>query len=400
MADVNSQVFEPFKFDGDFSPRNMKVFLAFCAELEVSDIIIQGGDYIWLEIHGRQKRGSVERIQNGVIESMIAPLWRDESIVLTIKSGVDVDRKLEIVPDAMNDYGLKRGKSLGFRTNFIQADIGAMSRTITITIRYMGDDIPTYDKYPIEPDLKESLLSKDGLIFICGPTGSGKTTLLSANYHYILSNYADKKVITFEDPIEINLGGPHCIGPQPAQSQIGRDIPTFAAGLRNAMRRAPKIIGIGEARDLETFSAALAAATSGHLCYATLHVMSCAEAIPRIYQAFPAIQQPAVAADLINTLRVICVQNLFKTTDGRRTSVREYFIISPEIRQKLLNLDFTKWGMFIRDYLQERKATIIDKAWSLHKEGRISKEEFIDKAGWSEYENRCKYDSTQLSEVS
>jgi len=398
MADAKLNV-KPYTFGGDFSPGNLKEFLAFCARQEVSDITIQGGDYIWLEVHGRQYKGSVEKIQNGNIESMISPLWKDESIVLTIKSGMDVDRKLEVVPDAINNYGLERGRSLGFRTNFVQADIGSMSRTITISIRFMGDEIPTYAKYPIEADLKEALISKDGLVLVCGPTGSGKTTLLSANYHYILSNHADKKVITFEDPIEIVLGGNHCVGPQPAQSQIGRDVPSFAAGLRNAMRRAPKIIGIGEARDLETFSAALAAATSGHLCYATLHVMSCAEAIPRIYQAFPAIQQPAIAADLLNTLRVICVQNLFKTTDGRRTSIREYFIIDKDIREQLLDIDFTEWGKFIRNYLQARKLTIIDKAWTLFKEGRIDKEEFIDKAGWADFNMRIAKEEIPDSEV-
>ncbi|HHH1744158.1 TPA: plasmid transfer ATPase TraJ [Yersinia enterocolitica] len=378
--------FKAFNFKGDTSSENFKRFFVYASQNEVSDILIQGGDYIWVEQHGRQYQASTLKIQDGVLPALVSMSWGSD-VPVKVSSGLDQDRNLEISGE---EYGIERGQALRFRTNIVQAHVARQPTTMSITMRIIPSKLPTFESVHLEEELKNAFYPRDGLILVCGPTGSGKTTLQAAVYHHAGVYMPNRKVITYEDPIEFVLGGDHWTGPQPAQSQVGRDVVSFAAGLRNAMRRAPKIVGIGEARDIETFSAMNAVATSGHLCYATLHVMSCGEAIPRIIQAFPSIQQPSIAAELMSTLRIILVQNLLRTTDGKRAVIREYIIIDRELRNTLQSMPFEHWGHHIRSILEEKGATLIDAAWKLFVEGRIDKEEFIEKAGWPEFEKRTR----------
>ena len=191
----------------------------------------------------------------------------------------------------------------------------------------------------------------------------------------------DRKVITYEDPIEFVLGGPHWKGPQPHQAQIGRDIESFATGLRNAMRRKPSIIGIGEMRDLETIDAAIEAGLTGHLTYGTMHTESCAETINRAIQVYPPQQQSAVASRLLGCLRVIVVQRLLKTTDGKRVAVREFVVFDRDFKNELQSQPYDQWAPIIRARLESEKTTLDDKAWALYQEGRLDKSEFIELAG-------------------
>lgn len=200
----------------------------------------------------------------------------------------------------------------------------------------------------------------------------------------------DRKVITYEDPIEFVLGGVHWSGPQPAQSQIGRDIKNFSEGLRNAMRRKPSIIGIGEARDLETIDAMVEAGLTGHLCYATVHTESVAETINRIIQVYPPAQQSAVASRIIGALRVIVVQRLLKTTDGKRAAIREYVIFDREWRNKLQGISYERWPLVIRQHLESAKATLDDKAWQLYTQNKITKEEYVELAGHKSFRERSR----------
>ncbi|HFO6257357.1 TPA: ATPase, T2SS/T4P/T4SS family, partial [Escherichia coli] len=133
------------------------------------------------------------------------------------------------------------------------------------TMRVIPSDIPDILTMNIEPDLLDAMLRKTGLGFICGETGSGKSTLAAALYRHILKNFPDRKIVTYEDPVEYILGGENDLLP-PHQAEIGRDVESFAAGLRSAVRRNPDIIGIGEIRDYETADAAVQAGNTGHFC--------------------------------------------------------------------------------------------------------------------------------------
>lgn len=377
----------PYNFKGDFSYHSFKDFLVWAVKQGASDILIQGGDFIWLEINGRQFKATTHAIQQGNLPSLIQGLWQSD-VVSKIRSGEGADRALELTE--RDGIDIPRGRALRFRCNFTQARVAGLEMAFAITMRTIPDKLPRIEDQGLDDELFASLYPGMGLGLICGPTGSGKSTLLAAIYRHAGEAYPNRKVITYEDPIEFVLGGAHWKGPQPAQSEIGRDIPNFAAGLRNAMRRKPSIIGIGEARDLETVDAMLEAALTGHLCNATLHTESAAETINRIIQVYPPDSQSNVASRLAGALRFICVQRLLKTTDGKRTPVREYVVFDRRLRSILMDNHYTKWPGLIRSRLEEQSATMDDRAWALLQEGRIDEQEFIELAGHAEYTHRCK----------
>ncbi|KNH09806.1 IncI1 plasmid conjugative transfer protein TraJ [Candidatus Burkholderia brachyanthoides] len=369
--------FTPFDFQGDVSAHTFKQFLKHCADNNVSDILIQGGDYAWVEIHGRQRQASSHTIKQGQLSALIGSVWQAE-VEIHIRAGDGADRSLEISGE---ELGIERGKYLRFRCNFIQGRVARLDNAYAITMRLIPFDLPNILNMGIEEELFEALYPGMGLGFVCGPTGSGKTTLQAGVYGYTGIQMPDRKVITYEDPVEFVLGGPHWKGPQPHQAQVGRDIKSFAHGLRNAMRRKPGIVGIGEMRDLQTIDAAIEAGLTGHLTYGTMHTESVAETINRAIQVYPPSQQSAIASRLLGCLRFIIVQRLLKTTDGKRQAIREFVIFDRELRNELQAHSYENWPLLIRTQLEQQKATLDDKAWALYEAGRIEKDEFIELAG-------------------
>ncbi|APO88908.1 plasmid transfer ATPase TraJ (plasmid) [Xanthomonas campestris pv. olitorii] len=376
--------FEPYDFRGDVTAHTFKQFLKYCADFGASDILVQGGDYAWIEIHGRQRQASTHTIKQGHLSNLIGTVWQAE-VENNVRAGHGADRSLEL---AGEELGIDRGKFLRFRCNFIQGRVARYDMAYAVTMRLIPFDLPDITKMGIEQELFEAFYPGMGLVLVCGPTGSGKTTLQSAVYGYAGIHMPDRKVITYEDPIEFVLGGPHWKGPQPHQAQIGRDIESFATGLRNAMRRKPSIIGIGEMRDLETIDAAIEAGLTGHLTYGTMHTESCAETINRAIQVYPPQQQSAVASRLLGCLRVIVVQRLLKTTDGKRVAVREFVVFDREFKNELQSQPYDQWAPMIRARLESEKTTLDDKAWSLYQESRIDKSEFIEMAGHKSFRIR------------
>lgn len=374
---MDSTAFVPFDFCGDLSPQTFKRFLKYCSDQGVSDILVQGGDYIWVEIHGRQKQASSHTIKQGQLSALLGTVWQAE-VESHIRGGLGADRSLELSGE---ELGLARGKVLRFRCNFIQARVARMDEAYAITMRIIPSELPDIGAMGIEPDLFESLYPEMGLVLVCGPTGSGKTTLQAAVYAHAGRVMPDRKVITYEDPIEFVLGGSHWKGPQPAQSQIGRDIRTFALGLRNAMRRKPSIIGIGEARDLETVDAMIEAGLTGHLCYATVHTESVPETINRIIQVYPPGEQSSVASRLIGALRVVVVQRLMKTRDGGRKAIREFVVFDRALRNRLQAVPCEQWAPALRKDLEMAKATLDDRAWTLYCNGEIAQDDYEALAG-------------------
>ncbi len=375
---------EPYDFGGGLSPLAFKRFIKYCSDCEVSDILVQGGDYVWVELHGRQRRASTHTIKQGQLSSLISTVWQAE-VESHIRGGTGADRSLELAGD---ELGIERGTALRLRCNFVQARVARTDEAYAITMRLIPAKLPDLGTLDIEPDLLEALYPGMGLVLVCGPTGSGKTTLQAGIYANAGATMPDRKVITYEDPIEFVLGGTHWKGPQPAQSQIRRDILTFADGLRNAMRRKPSIIGIGEARDLETVDAMIEAGLTGHLTYATLHTESVAETINRVIQVYPPAQQSAVASRLIGAVRVILVQRLLKTLVGRRVAVREYVVFDRDLRNWLQGMPHERWAPALREWLEGQGATLDDKAWSLYRRGIIGQEEFIELAGHKAFRRR------------
>jgi len=188
-----------------------------------------------------------------------------------------------------------------------------------LVARLIRDRVPSLSELALPPEVGAAIDQRDGLVLVCGPTGSGKSTTL-ASLIDLLDQRRAAHVITLEDPIEYRFAARRCII---HQRELGVHIPTFAAGLKAALREAPDVILLGELRDRETIAAALTAAETGHLVLATLHAPSAAGAIDRVVDAFPETAQRQIRWQLASSLRTVITQYLLPRKDGGRAAAVE-----------------------------------------------------------------------------
>ena len=200
---------------------------------------------------------------------------------------------------------------------------------VEATFRHIPDAIPSIDDLGLPPVLKRLCALEQGLILVTGITGSGKTTTLAAMVEEINATRSGV-IISIEDPIEYVFTHNLC---RVKQREIGTDTKSFPDALRHVLRQDPDVILISEMRDLETISAAITAAETGHLVLATLHTIDAPKAIDRIVDAFPADQQSQIIAQLANALQAIIAQRLLPKADGTgRVACTEVMVMNDGIR--------------------------------------------------------------------
>ena len=201
--------------------------------------------------------------------------------------------------------------------------------TVSILFRIIPMKIPAMEDLGLPKVCKKLTMETNGLILVTGPTGAGKTTTMASMVNYINQN-SSRKIVTIEDPIEyIYRGGQSII----IQRNLGDDTNSFAEGVKRALRQDPDVILIGEMRDLETMSAALTAAVTGHLVTATLHTMGAAKTIDRIIDVFPSNQTPQIRLQMSLMLKAVISQILLPKTNGKgRVAAFEVMIGTSAIR--------------------------------------------------------------------
>jgi len=184
-------------------------------------------------------------------------------------------------------------------------------QSVAIAMRAIKEDIPPFDKLNLPEIVERLTYIPRGLILVTGDTGSGKSTTLASMIDAMNERYS-KHIITLEDPVEYKLVSKQCTI---QQRELGEDVPSFASGLRHVLRQDPDIILVGEMRDLETASAAITAAETGHLVLSTLHTSSAAQTVERIIDMYPADQQSQIRSMLANSLQAVVSQTLFRRLD-------------------------------------------------------------------------------------
>jgi twitching motility protein PilT len=194
-----------------------------------------------------------------------------------------------------------------------------------------------------------------GLLLVTGPTGSGKTTSLASMINFINDNY-DRHVITLEDPIEYFHRHKKCTV---NQREIGVDCPDFKEGIRRALRMDPDVILVGEMRDLETIHAAIEAAETGHVVFATLHTSGAASTINRIIDVFPKDQQDQIRTQLSTALMGVLSQAILPKKPEGLVAAFEMMVVTPAVanlvrENKVYRIDSSiqtgrKHGMFLLD---------------------------------------------------
>jgi twitching motility protein PilU len=198
-----------------------------------------------------------------------------------------------------------------------------------LVIRFIPSTIPALDSLGLPYTIRDMILEKRGLVLMVGATGSGKSTTLTAMLDH-RNTLMSGHIITIEDPIEFVFENKKSIV---NQREIGTDTASAAVALKNALRQAPDCILIGEIRDPETMTQAIAYAQTGHLCLATLHANNAYHALSRIISFFPPENRPALLSDIAACLKGIISQRLVRKPDGKRAVVAEVLLNSRYIAE-------------------------------------------------------------------
>src|SRR3954451_2759602 len=188
-----------------------------------------------------------------------------------------------------------------------------------IVMRRLQSRVPLLSELGLPPIFSEMVKEKNGIIFVAGGTGTGKTTTLAAMLNELNQTH-EVHVVTLEDPIEFLHSHEKATF---SQRELGKDFPTFASGLRAALRQAPKVILLGEIRDRESMEIALSASETGHLVLSTLHTIDAGQTINRILGMFEPEEQEQIRIRLSDALRWIISQRLMPKIGGGRQALLE-----------------------------------------------------------------------------
>lgn len=342
--------------------------LLWCVKQGSSDISIQSDRPVYNEIDGELYPGTYRRFDAADIAAALHRIYGPEAQA-RLASGNDLDLSYEIRPD--------RYTRIRFRVN-ITAILSKGRDAAQITMRVLPSTPPRMSDLNIEEEIIRAWAPRQGMVIVTGPTGSGKSTLLASGVRMLLERREGcGKLLTYEGPVEYvydSIASPRSLV---AQTEIPRHLPNFARGVRNALRRKPEIILVGEARDRETISAAIEAAQTGHLVYTTTHTTGVAATIQRMISSFESDERAERAYALMETVRMIVTQALVQKVGGGRVGVREWMVFPDAIREKLLEMDFKDWPPEIQRAIPNYGQTMQESARQVFEDGKIGRRSYL-----------------------
>ena len=248
--------------------------------------------------------------------------FQTETIALNI-----INRNRRLTEDLIKTGSCDSSYAIGQKARF-RVNIFTQRGHYTIILRKLSTDIPSVDQLNLPPIFHTIAKEKTGLVLVTGATGSGKSTTLAALLNE-LNETKSMHIVTLEDPVEF-------VHPQKKatfnQREMGNDFSSFAAGLRAALRQAPKVILVGEMRDRETVEIGMSAGETGHLVMSTLHTINAGQTINRIVGMFDQEEEQQIRIRLADTLRWVVSQRLLPKVGGGRVAALE--IMGSNLRVK------------------------------------------------------------------
>lgn len=291
---------------------NLRALLEEMIEKDASDLHITAGQCPKLRVDG-----------NIVSSSFVEPMTPKDTLQIAYSVLTENQKKRFETEDEL-DFSFGIQNLARFRGNCFK-----QRGCVAMVIRMIPFQVRTFEELGLPPVVAKMSSRPRGLVLVTGPTGAGKSTTLAAMIDKI-NKERQGHIITVEDPIEFIHRHQSCIV---NQREVGTDTKSFASALKYALREDPDVILVGEMRDLETVSAALTIAETGHLVLATLHTNSAAESINRIIDVFPSTQQSQVRAQLAFVLEGVITQILLPRAKGRgRVMAVEIMVATPAIR--------------------------------------------------------------------
>jgi defect-in-organelle-trafficking protein DotB len=351
-----------------FRAEHVDDYLLWCVNKGASDITIQTDRPGYNDISGVLYPATYRPIDAADMNVFIVKIYGPDAAA-RLASGTDLDVSYEIRPD--------RYTRIRFRVN-ITAVLSKGRDAVQITMRSLPTEPPTMEALSIEQEIIDNWAPRQGMVVITGPTGSGKSTLLSAGNRMLLERvHGCGKMLTYESPIEYTYDTIKSPRSLVSQTEIPKHLPDFAAGVRNALRRKPEIILVGEARDKETISAAIEAAQTGHAVYTTTHTTGVSSTVRRMITTFDTTERNERAFALMETLRLIVTQALVPKIGGGRMGLREWMMFPANVREKLLDMEFDDWTNEIQRMIPAYGQTMMKSATDAFEAGLIEKRHYL-----------------------
>jgi twitching motility protein PilT len=336
---------------------NLRALLEEMIEKEASDLHITAGERPKLRIDGEITDTSAPEV-----------LTPKDTLQLAYSVLTENQKKRFETEDEL-DFSFGIQNLARFRGNVFK-----QRGCVAVVIRMIPFNVRTFQDLGLPPVIARLSEKPRGLVLVTGPTGSGKSTTLAAVVDKI-NRERKGHILTVEDPIEFIHRHQGCIV---NQREVGTDTKSFASALKYALREDPDVILVGELRDLETISAALTIAETGHLALATLHTNSAAESINRIIDVFPSNQQSQVRAQLAFVLEGVVTQTLLPKARGRgRAMAAEIMIATPAIRAMIRDDKIHQIYSSMQSGKKFGMQTMNDSLYALYVSREVTQEECL-----------------------
>ncbi len=297
---------------------NLQPYLKLMSEQQASDMYFTTGAPVSIRIEGSMRPVGKSMLNPGMTKKLAYDL-------LTPTQITEFEKNLEL------NLGVSYTELGRFRIN-----IYLQRGEVSMVVRYIRADIPSFEDLGLPDVFKEMVMRKKGLVLVVGATGMGKSTSLASMLDY--RNMTETgHILTIEDPIEFMFRHKKSIV---GQREVGLDTLSFDNALREAMREAPDVIMIGEARDRETMQSALRFADTGHLCLTSLHATNASQTLDRMLNFFPSDAHNQVLMDMSLNLNCILAQRLVQSETGERVIAVEVLINTPYISKLIREGDF------------------------------------------------------------
>ncbi len=337
---------------------NITPYLKLMADKGASDLFFTTGAPVSMKIEGETKPVGRSPLEPGIVKQIANSIMSDE-------------QKEEFAHELEMNLGMSL-KGVGrFRIN-----IYLQRGEVSMVIRYIKANIPSMQELNLPDKLKEIILQKKGLVLVVGSTGSGKSTTLASMINY-RNETTTGHILTIEDPIEFAFNHSRSIV---GQREVGLDTKSYANALREAMREAPDVIMIGEARDEETMKAALSYADTGHLCLTTLHAVNANQTLDRILNFFTTNAANQILMDMSLNLKAIISQRLIQSRDGKRVAAIEILINTPYISELIRKGEFGEIKEVMEKGAADGMQTFDQSLYELFKGGKIDLKSALNNA--------------------
>ena len=332
------------------STKLLEPYLKIMVEKQASDLFFVTGAPPNMKVQGKTTAIAKNAFHSGQVQKLSYSLLNEEQI---------------------RDFEINRELNLGFTLESVgrfRVNIFIQRSEVSMVIRYIKWDIPSIDELGLPQILKQIVMNLTGMVLVVGSTGSGKSTTLAS-----MINHRNKleggHILTIEDPIEFVFRHDKSII---SQREVGIDTLSYENALREALREAPEVIMIGEARDSDTMKAAINFADTGHLCLTTLHAVNSNQAMDRMMNMFPPDMHKQLLMDLSLNLKAVISQRLVPGMKGKLACAVEVMVNTPYIKELLREGNFNEIKEIMEKGDTAGMQTFDQSLYDLYKSDKIS----------------------------